>query len=64
MWLNVISDLQNRGVQDILIACMDGLSGFKEAILAIFPKTQIQRCIIHQIRNSLKYVSWNDQKNS
>jgi transposase-like protein len=61
-WLNVISDLQNRGVQDILIACMDGLSGFKEAVLAVFPKTQIQRCIIHQIRNSLKYVSWNDQK--
>src|SRR5512141_632948 len=61
-WLNVISDLQNRGVQDILIACMDGLSGFKEAVLAVFPKTQIQRCIIHQIRNSLKYVTWTDRK--
>src|SRR5512135_3497598 len=62
-WLNVISDLQSRGVHDILIACMDGLSGFKEAVLAVFPKTQIQRCIIHQIRNSLKYVTWTDRKN-
>jgi putative transposase len=61
-WLSVITDLQNRGVQDILIACMDGLSGFKEAVLAVFPQTQIQRCVIHQIRNSLKYVTWNDRK--
>jgi len=61
-WLSVVSDLQNRGVKDIFIACMDGLTGFKEAILAVFPKTQIQRCIIHQIRNSLKYVNWNDRK--
>ena len=61
-WLSVVSDLQNRGVKDIFIACMDGLSGFKEAILAVFPKTQIQRCIIHQIRNSLKYVTWTDRK--
>ena len=61
-WLSVITDLQNRGVKDIFIACMDGLSGFKEAVLAVFPHTQIQRCIIHQIRNSLKYVTWNDQK--
>lgn len=61
-WLSVITDLQSRGVKDILIACMDGLSGFKEAVLAVFPKTQIQRCIIHQIRNSLKYVTWNDRK--
>ena len=61
-WLSVITDLQSRGVKDIFIACMDGLSGFKEALLAVFPNTQIQRCIIHQIRNSLKYVTWNDRK--
>jgi transposase-like protein len=61
-WLSVITDLQSRGVKDIFIACMDGLSGFKEAVLAVFPNTQIQRCIIHQIRNSLKYVTWNDRK--
>ncbi len=61
-WLSVVSDLQNRGVKDIFIACMDGLSGFKDAILAVFPQTQIQRCILHQIRNSLKYVTWSDRK--
>ena len=61
-WLNVITDLQSRGVKDILIACMDGLTGFKDAILAVFPKTDIQRCIIHQIRNSLKYIPWKDRK--
>jgi transposase-like protein len=61
-WLSVITDLQSRGVKDILIACMDGLTGFKEAVLAVFPKTEIQRCIIHQIRNSLKYISWKDKK--
>lgn len=61
-WLSVITDLQSRGVKDILIACMDGLTGFKDAVLAVFPKTDIQRCIIHQIRNSLKYISWKDHK--
>lgn len=61
-WLSVISDLQARGVKDILIACMDGLTGFKDAILAIFPHTEIQRCVIHQIRTSLKYISWKDRK--
>jgi transposase-like protein len=61
-WLSVITDLQTRGVKDILIACMDGLTGFKEAIQAVFPKTEIQRCVIHQIRNSLKYISWKDRK--
>jgi transposase-like protein len=61
-WLSVITDLQTRGVKDILIACMDGLTGFKEALQAVFPKTAIQRCVIHQIRNSLKYVSWKDRK--
>jgi transposase-like protein len=61
-WLSVVTDLQNRGVKDIFIACMDGLTGFKDAILAVFPKTEIQRCVIHQIRNSLKYISWKDHK--
>ena len=61
-WLSVVTDLQSRGVKDIFIACMDGLTGFKEAFPAVFPKTQIQRCIIHQIRNSLKYISWKDRK--
>jgi putative transposase len=61
-WLSVITDLQTRGVKDIFIACMDGLTGFKDAVLAIFPKTQIQRCVIHQIRNSLKYIPWKDRK--
>lgn len=55
-WLGVLEDLQNRGVQDILIACMDNLSGFTQSIEAVFPKTDVQLCIIHQIRNSMKYV--------
>lgn len=55
-WLQVLTDLSNRGVDDILIACIDGLKGFPEAIETIFPKTEIQLCIVHQIRNSLKYV--------
>ena len=61
-WLGVISDLQSRGVEDVFIACVDGLNGFEEAIEAVFPKTQVQRCIIHQIRYSLKFISWNDRK--
>ena len=61
-WLQVLTDLNNRGLTDILIACTDNLKGFSEAILSIFPKTQIQKCIVHQIRNSLKYVSSKDQK--
>lgn len=61
-WLSVITDLQNRGVRDIFLAAIDGLSGFKDAIHAVFPKTRVQRCIIHQIRNSLKYVVWKDRK--
>jgi putative transposase len=61
-WLGVVSDLQARGVEDVFIACIDGLTGFKEAIHAVFPKTDIQRCIIHQIRSSLKYVTWQDRK--
>lgn len=61
-WLSVVSDLQNRGVEDIFIAAIDGLAGFKDAIQSVFPQTQIQRCVIHQIRTSLKYVSWKDRK--
>ena len=61
-WLSVVTDLQNRGVQDVLLAAIDGLSGFKDAIQSVFPKTQVQRCIIHQIRQSLKYVIWKDRK--
>ena len=61
-WLSVVTDLQNRGVEDVFIAAIDGLSGFKDAIQSVFQKTQVQRCIIHQIRQSLKYVSWKDRK--
>jgi putative transposase len=61
-WLSVLNDLKQRGVHDILIACVDGLRGFPEAIKGAFPKTEIQLCIIHQIRNSLKYVASKNQK--
>jgi putative transposase len=61
-WLSVVTDLQSRGVTDIFIACIDGLTGFKDAIQAVFPRAQIQRCIIHQVRQSLTYVSWKDRK--
>jgi transposase-like protein len=61
-WLQVLTDLSNRGVKDILIACIDGLKGFPEAIETIFPKAEVQLCIVHQIRNSLKYVGSNNQK--
>jgi putative transposase len=61
-WLQVLTDLTERGVKDILIACVDGLTGFPEAIETIFPKTEVQLCIIHQIRNSLRYVTWKDAR--
>lgn len=61
-WLSVLTDLKNRGLRDILIACTDNLTGFSKAILSIFPETEIQKCVIHQIRNSLKYVVSKDQK--
>ena len=61
-WLSVITDLNNRGLNDILIACVDGLKGFPEAINAIFPNTEVQLCIVHQIRNSMKYVASKNQK--
>ena len=61
-WLSVLTDLYNRGAKDILIACVDGLTGFPEAIATIYPHTEIQHCIIHQIRNSMKYVASKNQK--
>lgn len=61
-WLSVLTELKNRGLQDILIACVDGLKGFPEAIAAEYPQTKIQLCIVHMVRNSLKYVSWKDYK--
>ena len=61
-WLSVLTELKSRGVQDILIACVDGLKGFPEAIAAEYPDTKIQLYIVHRVRNSLKYVSWKDYK--
>ena len=61
-WLAVLTDLQQRGLEDILIACTDNLKGFTQAILSMYPKTQVQLCIVHQIRNSLKYIASKDQK--
>lgn len=61
-WLGVLNDLKNRGLEDVLIFCVDGLTGLKEAILASYPKSEIQRCIIHQLRNSFKYVNYKDIK--
>lgn len=61
-WLGILNGLKNRGVEDILITCVDGLTGFNDAISAAYPKTEIQRCVIHQIRNSTKYVSYKDIK--
>ncbi|CED61071.1 IS256 family transposase [Moritella viscosa] len=61
-WLNVLTELQNRGVEDILIACVDGLKGFPDAINTVYPETHIQLCIVHMIRNSLRFVSWKDYK--
>ncbi len=61
-WLSVLTDLKNRGVEDILIACVDGLKGFPEAIEAVFPQAQIQTCVIHQIRNTMRYVVEKDKK--
>ena len=61
-WLNVLTELQNRGLKDILIACVDGLKGFPDAINTAFPSTHIQLCIVHMIRNSMRYVPWKDYK--
>ena len=61
-WLSIMNSLKNRGVEEILIACVDGLTGFPQAIDAVYPQAEIQQCIIHQIRNSTKYVSYKDLK--
>jgi len=61
-WLTVLNDIQKRGIQDVLIFAIDGLNGFNEAIQAVYPKAEIQRCIVHQIRSSLRFVSWKDRK--
>ena len=61
-WLNVLTELRNRGVSDILIACVDGLTGFPDAIEAQYPDTRIQLCIVHMVRNAVKYISWKDRK--
>jgi putative transposase len=61
-WLNILTDLKNRGVDDILIAAIDGLKGFPDAIESVFPKTEVQLCIVHIIRNTLSYVGWKDKK--
>jgi transposase-like protein len=61
-WLNVLTELQNRGVKDILIACIDGLKGFPDAINTVYPETHIQLCIVHMVRNSMKFVPWKDYK--
>lgn len=61
-WLAVLNDLHHRGVEDVLVACVDGLTGFPEAIEAVFPQAWVQTCIVHQIRNSLRYVTWQDRK--
>lgn len=60
--LGIVNELKTRGVEDILIASIDGLNGFSEAIKAVYPKVEIQRCIIHQIRNSTRYISYKDKK--
>lgn len=61
-WLSVLTELQTRGLEDIFIACIDGLKGFPEAIQTVFPQTQVQLCIVHMVRNSLRYVSWKERK--
>ena len=61
-WLTIFTELKNRGGQDMLIACVDGLKGFGEAIEAVFPHTQVQQCIVHQVRHSLHYVPWKERK--
>jgi putative transposase len=61
-WLGVLTELKNRGVKDVFVACVDGLKGFPEAITAVFPKTQVQLCIVHMVRNSLAFVAWKDRQ--
>lgn len=62
LWMQILTEIRNRGVQDILIACVDGLKGFPEAIQAVYPKAEVQLCIVHMVRNSLAYVNWKERK--
>jgi transposase-like protein len=61
-WLGILNELKNREVKDILVLCADGLTGMKEAVATAYPKTEYQRCIVHQVRNTLKYVSYKHRK--
>lgn len=61
-WLSVMTELKNRGLQDIFIACCDGLKGFPKAIEAVYPQTQVQLCLVHQVQHSLRYVGWKERK--
>ena len=61
-WLGVLTELKNRGVRDVLIACVDGLRGFPQAIESVFPEAQVQTCIVHMVRASLNYVSWKERR--
>jgi putative transposase len=61
-WTGILNELKNRGVQDILLAAVDGLTGFPDAVNAVFPKAEVQLCIVHMLRNSVKYVSYKDRK--
>ena len=61
-WLSIFNELKNRGLKDIMILCADGLTGIKESISVAFPNTEYQRCIVHQVRNTLKYVSYKEKK--
>lgn len=61
-WLRVLNDLKTRGVQDIFITCVDGLKGFPDAVESVFPQSEVQLCVVHQVRNSLKFVSWKERK--
>jgi transposase-like protein len=61
-WLSVLTELQNRGLKEVFIACVDGLTGFPEAIRTVYPKTQVQLCIVHLVRNALQYVSYKDRR--
>jgi len=61
-WFGVLTELQNRGVQDILIACADGLKGFPDAINTVYPKARVQLCIVHMVRYSMKFVPWTDKR--
>ncbi len=61
-WLKVVTELKNRGLKDMFIACVDGLKGFPEAIESVYPETQVQLCVVHMVRNSLRFVPWKDKK--